>query len=300
MSAVAAKVAASAASPAVRASANAVSCVANSFVPGTAVLLADGTTVPIEDVQLGDEVLATDPETGESGPRPVTALITGDGEKDLTTITIAGQGGDDAGTVVATDGHPFWVPDLGRWVDAGELLPGDWLYTSAGTLIQVSALQHERREQAVHNLTVAGIHTYYVTIGTGTDAVLVHNCAGGGASAGGVNLSLSYKPGWSAAQQTAADGKVLALNNAAQAGTLRVTTAQRGGTSSSSRYRSAGGSIPQGADVDHTIDLQLGGLDALSNMSPLDSSVNRSLGSQIMWQLRGVAPGACVVSVTIC
>lgn len=105
VSAAAAKVAASAADPAARGVANAVSCVANSFVPATAVHLADGTTVPIEDVRRDDEVLAT----GESGPRPVTALITGDGKKDLTTITIASQDGDDAGTVVATDGHPFWV-----------------------------------------------------------------------------------------------------------------------------------------------------------------------------------------------
>lgn len=34
-------------------------------------------------------------------------------------------------------------------------------------------------------------------------------------------------------------------------------------------------------DVDHIIELQLGGADELSNMEPLDRSVNRSLGSQI-------------------
>ncbi|GAA1750476.1 hypothetical protein GCM10009747_04780 [Agromyces humatus] len=175
---VAAKVAASTASPAVRAGANAVSCAVNSFVPGTAVLLADGSTVPIENVELGDEVLATDPETGQTASKPVTALITGAGEKDLTTISIAAQGGDGAGTVVATDGHPFWVPEIGRWVDAGDLLPGDWLSTSAGTLVQVTAVAHDHREQAVHNLTVADTHTYYVA--AGADAVLVHNCGGAG------------------------------------------------------------------------------------------------------------------------
>ena len=173
ITAVAAKVAASATSPAARGVANAVSCAVNSFVPGTAVLLADGTTVPIEDIQLGDEVLATDPETGETGPQPVTALITGDGTKDLTTVTIVGQDGD-AETIVATDGHPFWVPDLGRWVDAGDLLPGEWLSTSAGTRVQITAIRHDHREQTVHNLTVANTHTYYVA--ASADAVLVHNC----------------------------------------------------------------------------------------------------------------------------
>ena len=116
----------------------------------------------------------------------------------------------------------------------------------------------------------------------------------------GVSLSLRYKPGWNAAQRSAADAKVAALNDAAGAGALRVTPVQRAGTSASSRYRSAGGTVPRGADVDHTIDLQMGGLNDIANMSPLDMSVNRSLGSQIMWQLRGVEPGTCVISVVIC
>ncbi|BDZ53043.1 polymorphic toxin-type HINT domain-containing protein [Agromyces marinus] len=170
----ASRLAASAASPAARAAAKAVSCVVNSFVPGTAVLMADGTTQPIEDVQLGDEVLATDPETRETGPRAVTALITGEGEKDLTTITIADHDGHETGSLVATDGHPFWVPAAGAWVDASDLLSGDWMQTAAGTLVQVTAVQHDHREQTVHNLTVADTHTYYVAIGA--DAVLVHNC----------------------------------------------------------------------------------------------------------------------------
>ncbi|MFV2088989.1 hypothetical protein, partial [Micromonospora sp. LOL_021] len=36
----------------------------NSFAPGTNVLMADGTTKPIEQVKPGDTVIATDPETG--------------------------------------------------------------------------------------------------------------------------------------------------------------------------------------------------------------------------------------------
>ncbi len=40
-------------------------------------------------------------------------------------------------------------------------------------------------------------------------------------------------------------------------------------------------SVPKGSDVDHIIDLQLGGADDILNMNPLDASVNRSLGKQI-------------------
>jgi RHS repeat-associated protein len=46
-----------------------------SFVGETLVLLADGTTKPISQVEVGDEVLATDPETGLQGPRMVTAVF---------------------------------------------------------------------------------------------------------------------------------------------------------------------------------------------------------------------------------
>jgi hypothetical protein len=45
-----------------------------SFSGDTEVLMAGGTTKPIEDVQVGDDVLATDPVTGERGPRKVTEL----------------------------------------------------------------------------------------------------------------------------------------------------------------------------------------------------------------------------------
>lgn len=54
---------------------------------------------------------------------------------------------------------------------------------------------------------------------------------------------------------------------------------KRDGTKTS-RYRKDN-SIPSTQDVDHTIDLQLGGADDILNMNGLDRSVNRSLGKQI-------------------
>ncbi|MFB8121893.1 polymorphic toxin-type HINT domain-containing protein [Streptomyces bacillaris] len=150
----------------------------NSFTPGTEVVLADGTTKPIEDVKIGDEVLATDPETGETRAEKVTAEIQGTGAKNLVKITIDTDG--DRGTktaeITATDGHPFWVPELGEWIDATDLQPGQWLRTSAGTHIQITAVKHWTQTATVHNLTVANIHTYYVL--AGATPVLVHNCGG--------------------------------------------------------------------------------------------------------------------------
>lgn len=152
-------------------------CTVNSFVPGTKVLMADGTAKPIEDVDNGDTVQATDPETGDTTTQTVTAEIKGEGLKHLVRITIDTDGGKGTGTatVTATDGHPFWVPELHDWIDATDLTPGQWLRTSAGTHVQITAVKRRTTTSAtVHNLTITNTHTYYVL--AGATPVLVHNC----------------------------------------------------------------------------------------------------------------------------
>ncbi|WP_079125462.1 RHS repeat-associated core domain-containing protein [Streptomyces lushanensis] len=143
----------------------------NSFTPDTPVLMADGTRKAIKDVRIGDKVLATDPETGESGPREVTALIEGTGDKTLVDITI--DDGSGAAKLTATDGHPFWVPDLREWVEAAKLQPGQWLRTSTGTWTQVTAVTTRTQKGTVNNLTVDDLHTYYAL--AGTTPILAHN-----------------------------------------------------------------------------------------------------------------------------
>ncbi|MEU6073842.1 polymorphic toxin-type HINT domain-containing protein [Micromonospora sp. NPDC047074] len=83
------------------------------------------------------------PEIGKTESRKVVALIVGDGYKNLVEVTVDTDGttGDDSGSVIATDGHPFWVSDLGEWIDAKDLKPGQWLRTSAGTYVQVEAVR---------------------------------------------------------------------------------------------------------------------------------------------------------------
>ncbi|MFI6697850.1 RHS repeat-associated core domain-containing protein [Streptomyces sp. NPDC050509] len=145
----------------------------NSFTADTPVLMADSTRKPIKDVKVGDEVHATDPETGESGPRRVTALIEATGDKSLTDITLTTKESSKPSTITATDGHPFWVPELDAWIDAGKLQPGQWLRTSAGTWTQIKAVSHRAESTTVYNLTVDDLHTYYVL--AGQTPVLVHN-----------------------------------------------------------------------------------------------------------------------------
>ncbi|MET9669630.1 polymorphic toxin-type HINT domain-containing protein [Streptomyces sp. NPDC006475] len=150
----------------------------NSFTAGTLVAMADGRTLPIERIAVGDEVVATAADTGETIAKEVKATIVGAGQKDLVEITLdsgtAGTAHD--GSITATDGHPFWVPSLKRWVAATDLRAGQWLRTSAGTHVQVTAVKRWTQHAAVYNLTVADIHTYYVVVGA--TSVLVHNCGG--------------------------------------------------------------------------------------------------------------------------
>jgi filamentous hemagglutinin len=115
------------------------------------------------------------------------------------------------------------------------------------------------------------------------------------AESGGVDLALTYKPGWSATQRADALAKTQILT---EADTV-VPQTQRGSTSARSMFKRAGGDVPAGSDVDHMVDLQLGGSDTVGNMWPLDSSVNRSLGAQIQQQIKNLPAGTRINRVTI-
>ncbi|MGC4943976.1 polymorphic toxin-type HINT domain-containing protein, partial [Kribbella sp. DT2] len=153
------------------------SCPINSFLPGTRVLMADGSSSPIEDLQLGDRVLATDPATGKTSAQPVVRTIIGEGSKSLVEITTIARKGrsTEESTIVATQGHPFYLPTEDDWADAGELRVGDRLDSTptSNASIAVAKLRGYTTPARVHNLTVANLHTYYVL--AGRTAVLVHN-----------------------------------------------------------------------------------------------------------------------------
>lgn len=147
----------------------------NSFVPGTTVLMADGTRRRIEEVRVGEQVLATDPITGATVAKTVVATIIGSGLKHLVEVTVDvdGNKGDKTGVVVATDEHPFWVDSSRAWTNAEELEPGDQLRTPSGAPVEVLRTHTRTGTRTVYNLTIGDVHTYYVGIAS-TD-VLTHN-----------------------------------------------------------------------------------------------------------------------------
>ncbi|WP_344449826.1 Hint domain-containing protein [Actinocorallia aurantiaca] len=144
----------------------------SSFLPGTRVLLADGSSKHIDQIEVGDLVWATDPVSRVSGPRPVTHLISSRGAKHLTTLS-TGFLGRLGPTVTATGDHPFWAPDVRAWRKASQLASGASLSMPDGRTVALTEADGHTGSVRVHNLTVAGLHTYYVLIGD--TPVLAHN-----------------------------------------------------------------------------------------------------------------------------
>ncbi|WP_129843618.1 polymorphic toxin-type HINT domain-containing protein [Streptomyces sp. RFCAC02] len=146
--------------------------VPNSFIAGTNILMADGTMEKIEDVEVGDEVLATDPDTGETDAKTVIAEIHRTGRKSLVTLKLDTGSGHSV-TITATTNHPFWNEETASWTEAGDLEVGQHLRTAEGPLARVTSIRlHQLLPATVHNLVIEDLHTYYA----GLRPVLVHNC----------------------------------------------------------------------------------------------------------------------------
>jgi RHS repeat-associated protein len=156
-----------------------------SFLPGTAVVMADGGTRPIQDIIVGDQVLATDMTTGETGVAEVLHTPgTPATRRDLISIVFENSGDSGSATTIeATAGHAFWTSppesqpwngDPASWQPARNLEIGSWLRGSSGTWIQVVGVHYYSEVVTTVNLTVAGAHTYYVAHDEAD--ILVHNC----------------------------------------------------------------------------------------------------------------------------
>lgn len=137
------------------------------FVAGTQIITMYGSK-NIEDIQIGDYVLAENPETGEIDYKEVVRTFVR--YKD-TTIHVIANGTE----IETTSEHPFWVEGKG-FIKAGYLQKGDILHLSSGTEATVEYIWIEVHEEdvVVYNFEVADFHTYFVS----ELGVLVHNSCG--------------------------------------------------------------------------------------------------------------------------
>lgn len=141
----------------------------NSFTGDTPITLADGNQEPISKVKVGDKILATDPQSGETKAEPVVALFRHSGEHAMVLVTLA-----DGSVLDATSGHKIWDATQRKFIDARGLHVGDQILTAADNLIPVAALTEYTASVTAYNLQISSIHTYYA----GATPVLVHNSCG--------------------------------------------------------------------------------------------------------------------------
>lgn len=153
------------------------------FVAGTQVSIVDSgengtcgmTQKSIEDVVVGDSVLAWDEEVGAEMPRTVTRTMRkSTGETWSVSIRDVAQGVSQEVTTTAE--HPFFVRSQG-WVGAAKLMPNDALRGTRGERLVVErvTVNHHVAPVAVFNFAVERSHTYYVAGAAGLPALLVHN-----------------------------------------------------------------------------------------------------------------------------
>ena len=130
----------------------------------------------IEDIKVGQTVLARDPATGELAPREVAHVIRRLSDH-LRIIEIRAADDATSQTIQTTDEHPFWVAGKG-WTKAGTLRPGDQLEQSDGGAAEVTSTRYELHPEGipVYNIEVIDFHTYYVTAhGARAPPIWVHN-----------------------------------------------------------------------------------------------------------------------------
>jgi RHS repeat-associated protein len=147
----------------------------DSFSADTKVVMADGSTKAIKDVHVGDQVLATDPASGRSEARTVTATMSHD-DNDLLDLTVT-DGSGRTGVLHTNDHHIVWDQTKGAWVRAADLAVGDQLHQPDGDTASVAKLTERPGHQQMLDLTVETDHTFYVD--DGSQAILVHNAPAG-------------------------------------------------------------------------------------------------------------------------
>ena len=155
------------------------------FVAGTQVLLADGSTKPIEQIRPGDKVLSSHHLTPEETPTSANVVRFFDnGEKEVVRLRFAAQEtpidatsqlAHDAASpqeIVCTPGHRFYVVGKG-WVRAQDLQPGDLALSATGEKIAFVSRENLAEKRRVYNFEVEGKHTYFVL--DNRSSFLVHN-----------------------------------------------------------------------------------------------------------------------------
>jgi hypothetical protein len=145
-------------------------CFTHSFAAGTGVLMADGSVKPIEQLREGDLIRNATPGGGVEAHRVTQVHVTST-DTQFTELTIASDG--HRATITGTQNHPFYDVTKGEFVIASQLAVGDRLQTTDSGAVTVEAVRNYTDSMITYDLTVDGVHTYFVD--NAGEPVLVHN-----------------------------------------------------------------------------------------------------------------------------
>ncbi|WP_235595688.1 TIGR04388 family protein [Leptospira weilii] len=133
------------------------------FTAGTLVHTKTGVK-KIEEIQVGDEVLSWDEESGEQEYHRVVKTFQRQANVVYTIVYSNGT------QVETTDEHPFYIEGKG-WVPAKDLRAGEFSVLSNERTLEIVSIAISERTTTVYNFEVEDSHSYYVS----EVGILVHN-----------------------------------------------------------------------------------------------------------------------------
>ncbi|MEH7475839.1 polymorphic toxin-type HINT domain-containing protein, partial [Priestia megaterium] len=110
---------------------------------------------PIQNIKIGDKVLAKDENTGKQAYKKVEWLFERKVSK-IYEIHIDNE------TIQTTKEHPFWIVGEG-WVKTKDLHDGDLLESDDGKIFTIDKIVVKVKKATVYNFKVADYHSYYVS-----------------------------------------------------------------------------------------------------------------------------------------
>ncbi|MGZ8901289.1 MAG: polymorphic toxin-type HINT domain-containing protein, partial [Limisphaerales bacterium] len=137
------------------------------FAADTRVLMADGTSMTIDQIKVGD-LVRTGKESENVAHVAEVFELTSSAVRD---IEFTWPGGARSDLLRATDEHMFWVDGKG-WVEAHALRVGDWLLDDQGRPVQITQTQRYKGALQVYTFRLREDAAFYA------NGVLVHDMCG--------------------------------------------------------------------------------------------------------------------------